>query len=317
VKRFSVITGFLGSGKTTLLNRLLRDPDMASTAVLINELGTVGVDHLIVDQFDDDIVLLESGCICCDIRDDLSLSLLDLYGRCERGEIPPFDQALLETTGIADPAAILQLLMADELIVARYEFGTVATVVDACFGLDNLRTVDEALRQVQFADRLIVSKADLVDEPKLALVRQALEELNPTADIIDSREATPGRLFAGDVLHKPFAGPRNPGHSEHFNTFQVRWDKAVDWADIEIWIEGLLSARGEDIWRVKGLMQVSDSPRPLVFQSVQHSVYAPTHLAEWPDDTRQTDLTFITRGFSREAALASLRPFVELNACDR
>ena len=317
MKKLAIITGFLGSGKTTLLNRLLKEPAMASTAVLVNELGEVGVDHLIIDQFDDDIVLLESGCVCCSIRDDLTSSLLTLNSRSECGDIPRFSQAVLETTGIADPTAILQLLMADKSVCERYQLGPVTTVVDACYGADNLRVVPEALRQVLLAERLAVSKTDLAGDAETGATMNLLRDLNPTALILDCRDFGPEHLLADSFMQGIVAVAPETGHGSRFSTYQVAWQKAVDWAAVEVWIEGLLSARGDDIWRIKGIMNVENNPLPVVFQSVQHSVYSPAQLTKWPHNEKRTELTFIVRSFPRDAALASLRPFVELNESDR
>ena len=312
MKTLSIITGFLGSGKTTLLNRLLRDPRMAATAVLINELGDIGIDNLIVDEFNDDIVLLESGCVCCSVRDDLTASLLNLFSASEQGEIPHFDQAVLETTGIADPASILQLLMSDKSVCERYRIGAVVAVVDACYGPENLEDIPEASRQVAMADRLVISKTDLVSEARERLVQKELEEINPIAPRYRSAEATPQQLFTGAPTHDVNSDLAGTLHGERFVTFQLGWDEAVDWSAIECWIEGLLSARGDDIYRIKGLVNIAGEDRPTVLQSVQHSVYAPSHLSTWPGGEPHTELTFIARHFSRKAALASLRPFVDV-----
>ena len=314
MKKLAIITGFLGSGKTTILNRLLRQPDMESTAVLVNELGEVGVDNLIVDRLDDEIVLLESGCVCCSVRDDLTTALLNLYSCAERGDIPAYSQAVLETTGIADPGEILQLLMTDADVTARYRIASVNTVVDACFAAENLDEIPEAVRQVMLADRLLISKSDLVDDLAISSLRSRLAALNPGAPFVLSDELQPSQLIAppADRLLPPAA--QNSGHGHRYATFQVGWPGSVEWSAIATWIEGLLSARGDDIWRIKGLLNVRGEPRPIVFQSVQHAVYAPARLAEWPRGGPRSELTFITRHFSRPAALASLRPFVDLMA---
>jgi len=313
VKKVSIITGFLGSGKTTLLNRLLRHPAMATTAVLINELGDVGVDNLIVDQLDEDVVLLESGCVCCSVRDDLTTSLLSLYDAATSGRLPEFEQVVLETTGIADPASILQLLMSDDQVCERYRVGTVITVVDGCFAAANLDSVPEAARQVLLADRLVISKSDIVGEPAIAALSSKLRELNPTAECCLSLAVDPASLFRSSDRTKETVPPDSVAHGGRFATFQLGWTEAVEWNAIETWIEGLLSARGEDLWRIKGLINIRGEHKALVFQSVQHSVYAPTQLPRWPDDHPRTELTFIARYFSRKAAIRSLRPFARVS----
>ena len=317
MKTLSIITGFLGSGKTTLLNRLLKDPAMGNTAVLINELGAVGVDNLIVDEFDDDIVLLESGCVCCSVRDDLTASLLNLFDRGKRGDVPAFEQAVLETTGVADPAGILQLLMADEAVCERYVLGNVVTLVDACFAPQNLADIPEAARQVQMADRLVLSKTDLVTGGQSRQLRARLAELNTVALLLISADATPQELFASTSQHTLNPDLPDLSHGTRFTTFQVRWDEVVDWSQLEAWLEGLLSARGEDILRIKGIVNVAGESRPTVLQSGQHSAYAPMQLIGWPGGEPYSELTFIAQNFSQAAAYNSLRPFIgePLHAC--
>jgi len=311
VKDVSIITGFLGSGKTTLLNRLLHHPAMRQTAVLINELGEVGVDHLIVDRLDDDIVLLESGCVCCSVRDDLALSLLRLHERSANGVMPEFAQVVLETTGIADPASILQLLMSDAEVCIRYRLGAVVTVVDACFGVGNFDAVPEAARQVALADRLVISKSDLVDVAELDRLRETLTQRNPAAGVTLTDRASPEMLFARS---RTAAVPPPPlGHGGRFCTYQLSWREPVDWASVETWLEGILSARGEDIWRIKGVLNVKGEEQPWLLQSVQHSVYAPQRLQRWPLGTPHTEITFVAQHFPRRAAIASLRPFMAVS----
>jgi len=308
----SILTGFLGSGKTTLLNRLLRDPDMATTAVLVNELGDVGIDNLIVDRVDEDIVLLESGCVCCSVRDDLTSSLLALSARAERHEIPAFDHAVLETTGIADPGAILQLLMGDELICSHYRPGNVVTVVDACYALQNFDEIPEVTQQVLLADKLVLSKTDLVDGDRLRILRARLEGLNSMSPVYYSSDVSPADLFRTALELKPRKPIDVLRHANRYATFHIGWQEAVSWPAIETWIEGLLSARGQDLFRIKGIMNIKGEECPVVFQAVQHSVYKPSHLQSWPGGAPRTDLVFIAKNFTEEAALNSLKPFIDV-----
>ncbi|MEO0996647.1 MAG: GTP-binding protein [Pseudomonadota bacterium] len=312
MKRFSIITGFLGSGKTTLLNRLLRHPAMTATAVIINELGEVGIDHLIVDEFDDDIVLLESGCVCCTVRDDLTTSLLGLYERSRRGEIPPFESAVLETTGIADPGAILQLLMADTDICRRYRFATVATVVDACHASDNLAQIPEARRQVLLADRLLLSKLDQVDDGRRDRLRETLQRLNPQAPCFVASRVTPDQLFPQTAMRPPVMAAESVTHGGRFGAFHVGWTAPVDLDAVVTWAEGLLSARGDDLFRIKAVLNVTGDDRPVLLQTVQHSAYPPQHLSAWPAAAPRSDVVMIAQNFSARAARASLEPFVPL-----
>lgn len=197
----SVITGFLGSGKTTLLNRILKDPAMADTAVIINEFGEIGLDHLLVDQASDGILELSSGCLCCTIRGDLVTTLEDLLRRIDNGRMERLARVVIETTGLADPAPILHTIMLHPYLVMRYRLESVVTLVDSINGLETLDTHEEARRQAAVADRLVLTKTDLVEGPesqdKLRRLKDRLSDLNPGARRLDSAsgEATPANLF--------------------------------------------------------------------------------------------------------------------------
>ena len=197
----SVITGFLGSGKTTLLNQILKDPTMADTAVIINEFGEIGLDHLLVDQASEGILELSSGCLCCTIRGDLVTTLENLLRRLDSGRMERLTRVVIETTGLADPGPILHTVMLHPYLIMRYRLESVITLVDAINGLDTLDTHQEARRQAAVADRLILTKTDLIetDEQRATLValKDRLVHLNPGARVLDLQagEATPDRLF--------------------------------------------------------------------------------------------------------------------------
>ena len=197
----SVITGFLGSGKTTLLNRILKDPAMADTAVIINEFGEIGLDHLLVDQASDGILELSSGCLCCTIRGDLVTTLENLLRRLDNGRMDRLARVVIETTGLADPAPILHTVMLHPYLVMRYRLESVVTLVDAVNGLETLDTHEEARRQAAVADRLVLTKTDLIETQDaregLTALKERLAHLNPGARLLDNQadEATPDRLF--------------------------------------------------------------------------------------------------------------------------
>ncbi|MBD8877549.1 CobW family GTP-binding protein [Roseibium polysiphoniae] len=231
----SVITGFLGSGKTTLLNRILQDPSMADTAVIINEFGEIGLDHLLVDQASDGILELSSGCLCCTIRGDLVTTLEDLLRRVDNGRMDRLARVVIETTGLADPAPILHTIMLHPYLVMRYRLESVVTLVDGINGLETIETHEEARRQVAVADRLVLTKTDLAQTPaqseSLAALKARLVELNPGAHMLDAQagEAIPERLFdAGlydpktkipDVAKwlnaEAYEEPHSHGHHQH------------------------------------------------------------------------------------------------------
>jgi G3E family GTPase len=195
----NLLTGFLGSGKTSLLRRLLQDPDLSDTAVLINEFGEVGLDHLLLEKVDDDIVLLESGCICCTIRADLKDAMVRLHGRAQRGTIPAFSRLVIETTGLADPAPIVATVNADTVLRHHFRIGNVVAVVDAVSGPDNLANHAEAAKQVAVADRIVISKIDMVSKARVKQLRRQLTGLNPTAEIAESSEDS--RVTAALLSH--------------------------------------------------------------------------------------------------------------------
>jgi G3E family GTPase len=300
----ALVTGFLGSGKTTLIGGLLGHPAMGETAVIVNELGEIGIDHHLLRRVDERTVLLKSGCLCCTLRGDLAEELRDLLGRRDRGEIPAFTRVVVETTGLADPAPVVYTLLAEPVVKHHFELESVITTVDAQHGLVR----DESLRQVAAADTLVVTKTDLAPESGIAA---RLATLNPAARIV---EASFGAVSPDDVL-TPSPHPREtgsggvPGH-EHgeVRAATVVLDDAVDWAAFGIWLTMLLQARGAEIYRVKGLLDVG-ADGPVLLNGVQHVLHPPVHLDAWPDDDRRSRLVFIGAGLDREALTRSLTAF--------
>lgn len=315
-----VLTGFLGSGKTSLLRRLLAEPELRGTAVLINEFGEVGLDHLLVEVLDEAIVLLQSGCVCCSIRGDLRDGLERLYARMQSGELPPFERVVIETTGLADPVPIVAGFSTDPSLRWHFRLGAVVTVVDAVNGMANLDRFTEAARQVALADRLVLSKVD-VAPAAVPLLAQRLGRLNPTATLHLSAEAdaAPPALLLGG-LHEPAAAPAAPspaemGHAHQDSglvTFCLAADAPLDWAAFGLWLSLLLHRHGADILRVKGLLHVRGVDRPVVIQGVQHLVHRPLHLDAWPEGRPTTRLVLIGRGLDRHAIERSFRAFCRL-----
>ena len=192
----NVLTGFLGSGKTTLLRRLLRSPGLSRTVVLINEFGEIGLDHLLVESVDESIVVLQNGCICCSIRDDLKSALRGLLSRRDRSELPVFDRVVIETTGLADPGPILYTLAGEPVVRHHFRLDNVITTVDAVNALLHLSRNPEGIKQVAAADRLVITKTDLASPSQAAAVFEALRRLNASADVVDAVDADPDRLLA-------------------------------------------------------------------------------------------------------------------------
>ena len=344
----SLLTGFLGAGKTTVLNHLLRRPELAGTVVLMNEFGAVPIDHLLVENIDENLVLLESGCLCCTVRGDLARTLRDLFMRRLRRDLPALSRVVIETSGLADPAPVLFTLMQDFFIAERFRLDGVITVVDAVFGTRQLASRPEAVKQVAMADRLLITKCDQASRLALEGLEAQLYRLNPGAPqqqvkegvvapetVLDCGLWNPSRKSADVVrwladeavvaqaaLH-PYA-PRSRGsagaidrHDASVHAFVVRFDAPVSWGDFSSALDLLQSVKGEHLLRVKGIVHVRGEERPRVVQCVHHLRYPDAALPAWPDEVRSTRLVFIVRELSREVvdqAFACFCPVVPVCA---
>jgi G3E family GTPase len=325
----TIITGFLGSGKTTLLNGLLAHPGMADTAVIINEFGEIGLDHLLVESAFEDAVLLKSGCICCTVRGDLVDTMSALVERRDRGEIPPFARVAIETTGLADPAPILHTIMGEKRLQPLYRLDRVVVTVDAVNALSQLETHYEAAKQVALADRLVLTKTDLVTDAERERVLARLAALNPLAPVavVLHGRIDPATLFAADApgpehreerLAAAAALGHGHDHDHHgagdadhlarhhgITTVSVTREEPVEWPRLRAWLTALASLKGPDLLRVKGLVNVAGRAGPVVINGVQHVFHPPVELKAWPDPDRRTRIVFITRNMKAEALAAS------------
>lgn len=301
----ALLTGFLGSGKTTLLQQLLAHPAMGETAVIVNELGEVAIDHHLLRRVDERTVVLGNGCVCCTLRGDLADELRDLLGRRDRGEIPPFRRVVVETTGVADPAPIVYTLLAEPVVKHHFELERVITTVDAVHGL----RAPESVAQVAAADRLVVTKTDLAPARLLGI---RLGALNPTATIVEASfgELEPDVLFGGeDRRLRGVSGEHDHEHAhDGVQAHSLVFDEPLDWTAFGVWLTMLLAARGSDVLRVKGLIDVG-GPGPLLLNGVQHVVHPPVHLDRWPDHDRRSRIVFIGRALDRSALESSLAAF--------
>jgi G3E family GTPase len=305
-----LVTGFLGSGKTTLLSRLLQRPELGETAVIVNELGEVSIDHHLLRRVDERTVLLGNGCLCCTLRGDLADELRDLLSRRTLGEIPPFRRVLVETTGLADPAPVLNTLLAEPVVQHHFEPGAVIVTVDAVNGSAQLEREPESLKQVLVADRLVVTKTDLAERKAIDGLQELLRGLNPAADLLEASfgEADPAFLLSpGNVDPRHIRLPEAPRHA-HVHPFTLFIDRPVNWTAFGIWLTMLLGSRGTDVLRVKGLLDVG-AVGPVVLNSVQHVVHPPEHLDAWPDSDRRSRLVFIARGIQKRDVEESLAAF--------
>lgn len=324
---FTVLTGFLGAGKTTLLNRLLRDPALADTLVLINEFGETGIDHLLVEKVDGDMILMSSGCVCCTIRGDLIDTLEDILRRSDNGRMKPFQRVVVETTGLADPAPVLHTIMNHPYLMLRFQLQDVVTLVDAVNGMRTLDEHAEAVKQAAVADRIVITKSDLCDsapaQQELAQLRLRLGELNPGARILDasSGEAKAANLLDaglydpasktlqvrkwlnaeafGAVLHAAQSGAQAHNSNRHdarIHAFVISAGKPIAGASLQLFLDMVRQLHGSSLLRVKGLIALAEDPsRPLVIHGVQHVFHPPLRLNDWPDADRQTRIVFIVR----------------------
>lgn len=301
----TLVTGYLGSGKTTLIRRLLSQSGLEETAVIVNELGEIGIDHAVLRQVDERTVLLASGCLCCALRGDLVDELRDLLDRRNAGEIPWFRRVVVETTGLADPAPIVNTMLAAPVVRHQYALASIVATVDSQHGLRG----PESVQQSAAADVLVLTKADLADGVAL---EEELRALNPLADVHRAVQGDvplevllpPERRREAVPLPRSAPGKRHDGA----RAVCLTAEGPLDWPGFGVWLTMLLHARGREILRVKGLIDVGGEG-PLLVNAVQHVVHPPEHLPEWPDDDHRTRLVVIGHGFEPEALERSFRVF--------
>ena len=335
----TVLTGFLGAGKTTLLNRLLKNPALADTAVIINEFGEVGLDHLLVEYISDNIVLLQSGCLCCTMRGDLVDALETLLRDLDNRRCN-FRRVLLETTGLADPAPVLHTAMSHPYLLLRYRLDGVVTVVDAVNGEATLDAHVEAVKQAAVADRIVLTKTDLADPVQCGRILARLRSLNPAAPILDSAkgEAVPERLL-GSGLYDPdkkipdvrkwlAAEAHSHGdhhhdhdvnrHDDHIRSFVLTAEDAIPAGTLEMFLELLRATHGAKLLRLKGIVKLAEMPdTPVVVHGVQHIFHPTARLDCWPDDDHRTRLVFITRDLPERVVRELFEAFLGVAAPDR
>jgi G3E family GTPase len=312
-----VVTGFLGAGKTTLVNRFISTPFFTEAALIINEFGDVGIDHLLVEQSGEGVIELSDGCLCCTLRGDLIDTLADLMDRRQTGKVKPFTRVMVETTGLADPGPIIQAVIGHPVIAQCYSFDGLVTVVDAINGLSTLDHHEEARRQVALADRLVVSKSGSVDGGAIAALQERLTGLNPRVAVLDASdpEMTAESVFecgawdserrqldAGAWLGEHHDHDHGHDHHDHHHhdgvlSESLELDAAVSPQALMMFLDLMRSAHGPKLLRMKGLIKLSDDPsRPVVIHAVQSVVAEPVRLKSWPAGSgEKTRLVVITR----------------------
>lgn len=336
----TLLTGFLGAGKTTLLNRLLHDPEAGRIAVVVNEFGDAGLDHDLIEEAAEDVVLMPGGCVCCSIRGDLSKTLISLLGRRVRNELA-FDRVVIETTGLADPGPIHHTLLVDPVLAPNYALDGTVTVVDAALGPATLDRHAEAQAQVAMADRIVVSKRDLADAAAFAALEARLDRLNPgTPRIMAERGAVPaGSLWGLGALRKPmghdhalawlaqpaagpltglsglsvvqqkpvdFAAPSHHATDDRITSASITIADPIPAEVFDFWLDTLIALRGANILRLKGIVHIKDVPTPFVFHGVQHIFEPPVPLESWPKGDTSSRVVIIARDMPKSDLEESL-----------
>jgi G3E family GTPase len=337
----AILTGFLGSGKTSLLNALLKDEMLSNAAVIINEFGDVSLDHLLVEKSDENIIELASGCLCCTIRGDLIDTMNDLLGKRDRGEVKAFDRIVIETTGLADPAPVLHSVMSEPSLLERCRLEGVVTVVDAFNGWATLDAHAEAVKQVSVADRIVLTKVDLLSgregEDMLFAIIARLRKLNPAARLLTTyrNEATAPRLFnmglfdpekktvdvrkwlAAEAYETAEKRHRHhhhdvSRHDAHIRSFSFTEKQAISPAGLELFMELLKSYHGANMLRMKAIVKMTDEPeKPIVLHGVQHVFHPPVRLPKWPDGDDTTRMVFIVRDIEKAMIEGLFKAFTD------
>lgn len=329
-----IVTGFLGSGKTTLLKRLLASPAFADTAVLVNELGDVALDHELLERVDESTVVLAGGCLCCAVRNDLSEAIRNLLDRRERCEIPRFQRVVIETTGLADPGPIVRTLVAEPVLLHHFLCGNVIVTLDALHGDHELDRHAESVRQLAAANFIVITKTDLASNRRVAAIEYRARCFNPIARICRSssndfagllepcgREVSPDILIPGSsaarrtaalkgaLLHDTDSHGRD---AHHVRAICLTAATPLDWTAFGLWLSMLLHCHGPQVLRTKALLHVMGLAAPVLVESVQHTVHAPVHLQRWPSADRRSRIVVIVDGLSKESIERSLAVFCNI-----
>lgn len=327
----SIITGFLGSGKTTLLNQLLSHPNLQNTAIIINEFGSVSIDHLLVRSATEDMVVIEGGCVCCTVRGDLTQTLQDLFLKRVRFEITEFERVIIETTGLADPAPIIHTLFNDTFLKTYFYLDSVITTVDSVYGVDQLDIHYETVKQIAVADRLVLTKGDIAPPHHVKDLRERLQSLNPAATLLDNAQIAIEKLFNASLYNpatknmdiqrwlQAEAYPDHTAHTSHeimrhenyIRSFCLVYEQPLSWTVLNRWFQQLTALRGKDILRVKGIAYTVETDLPVVIQGVHHIFQPPTTLPTWPTTHRKTQIVFITRNISQNVIEKMLAVLIE------
>lgn len=324
----TVLTGFLGSGKTTILSSLIKQKQMVNSAIIINEFGEVGLDHDLIETTDENVIELRNGCICCTIQGDLKTTLLNLIKKMEKGDIPIINHVIIETTGLADPVPIIHTLMSSLDLQRIFSLDGVITVVDSVNGEATFNTHEEAVKQTAFADRIILSKTDIVDKGTINFLNKRIKEINPKVTIIKSdKNSFPMSKLLGlndynpqnkdwnvkewleieknkssNYLHNHHDHHHKHNlnrHGDNIETFAMVTSQPTSMTSVNFFLELLMSQMGENILRIKGILNIKGENRPAVIHGVQHIFHPLEWLEKWPSNDKKSRLVFITKNTNK------------------
>lgn len=315
----TIITGFLGSGKTTLLSKILKDIKYENTAVIINEYGEAGLDHRIIRRIEENTRLLNGGCICCNMRDDLINELKDLLNINESQNIN-MERVVIETTGLADPAPILFSILMDPLLTNRFYVDSVICCLDAVNGELHINNHPESVKQIISADKILITKTDIANDELIDNLNLRLETLNPAAQIYNIANGCidPDIIFENNdvalsnktnkkILRQQLDA-NTESHDSKICSMSVEFYEPLDWTAFGVWMSMLLYSHGEEIMRIKGIIDVGDDG-PVVINGVQHIIHPPHHLESWNDEKQCSQIVFIMKNILPEQIMTSLKAF--------
>ena len=331
----TLITGFLGSGKTTLLSSILKKKEMQKTAVIINEFGEIGLDHALIEHTDENIVELQSGCICCTIQGDLNKTLIDLFDKMMNGKVSSFNRILIETTGLANPVPIIHTLMSSIELIRIYSLDGVITVVDSINGEKTLDLHEESLKQLALAEKIILSKTDIVDKDEINSLIYRIKEINPVSQIVFSKFGNiPLEEIFGLGAYDPYKKSEDVKkwlaaekykdkkhhhhhdvnrHSENIRAFSMMSEKPVNMIAFSFFRDMITAALGANLLRMKGIINIAGEEHPAVIHGVQHIFHPVQWLETWPDNDRRTKLVFITQNIKKKQIEDFFRPLMGLD----
>ena len=331
----TVITGFLGSGKTTLLSSILKKKEMQKTAVIINEFGEIGLDHALIEHTDETIVELQSGCICCTTQGALNKTLIDLFDKMMNGKVSSFNRVLIETTGLANPVPIIHTLMSSIELIRIYSLDGVITVVDSVNGEKTLDLHEESLKQLALAEKIILSKTDIVDKDEIKSLVYRIKEINPVSQIIFSKFGNiPLEEIFGLGAYDPYKKSADVKkwlaaekykdkkhhhhhdvnrHNEYIRAFSMMSENPVYMIAFSFFRDMITAALGANLLRMKGIVNIAGEGRPAVIHGVQHIFHPVQWLETWPDNDRRTKLVFITQNIKKEQIEDFFRPLMGLD----